>query len=292
MRTDLTRREAIGAAAAGLLIAPAAAAAEKPADAAAVLTVVVTDPLAAPLSCPCVKGYAQRDYDKLGKHLGAKLGRAVAVHYAETLAGALTKKTSGKADLVIGKDSVVRAEAAANKVTVARLLALTGKDGKTTQTGLVCVAGTDTALTVGDLKGYTVYFGPAEADEKHRAAMELFKDLGVSVPEKLDVCHACTDGATKVIDEFKAGRKVATVISSYAQPLLEGCGTIKKGDLKVVGETDPVPFVAAFATGSLSPGLREAVVSALLEVGKNALLCTALETKAGFVTADDEAKKK
>src|SRR5437773_9725689 len=81
-------------------------------------TVVVTDPLAAPLSCPCVKGYAQRDYDKLGKHLEAKLGRPVAVHYAETLAGALTKKTGGKADLVIGKDSVVRFEAAAQKITV------------------------------------------------------------------------------------------------------------------------------------------------------------------------------
>src|SRR5712672_2456738 len=75
------------------------------------LTVVVMDPLAAPLSCPCVAGYAQRDYEKLGKFLEGKLGRPVQVAFAETLTGALEKKTQGKADLVIGKDSVVRAGA-------------------------------------------------------------------------------------------------------------------------------------------------------------------------------------
>src|SRR5437764_3578476 len=75
------------------------------------LTVVVMDPLALPLSCPCVAGYAQRDYDKLGKSLEGQLGRPVTVEFAETLTGALEKKTQGKADLVIGKYSVVRAGA-------------------------------------------------------------------------------------------------------------------------------------------------------------------------------------
>ena len=94
---------------------------------------------------------------------------------------------------------------------------------------------------------------------------------------------------SKVIDEAKSGKKVATVISSYAQPLLEGCGTIKKGDLRVVGETDPVPFVAAFATKTLAGADCEKVKSALLAVGKNKDLSTALETKGGFV---EPAKKK
>jgi hypothetical protein len=31
------------------------------------LTMIVMDPLAAPLACPCVKGYAQRDYEKLAR---------------------------------------------------------------------------------------------------------------------------------------------------------------------------------------------------------------------------------
>ena len=49
------------------------------------LNVVVMDPLAAPLSCPCVKGYAQRDYDKLGAFLEKSLKIPVKVVYAESL---------------------------------------------------------------------------------------------------------------------------------------------------------------------------------------------------------------
>jgi ABC-type phosphate/phosphonate transport system substrate-binding protein len=290
MSSNLNRREALVAGLSLPLLAAASGAAAKPAAADA-LTVVVMDPLAAPLSCPCVKGYAQRDYDKLGKHLETKLGRPVAVHYAETLAGALTKKTNGKADLIIGKDSVVRAEAVANKLTVTHLAALAGKDGKTTQTGLICVAAADKALTAADLKGYTIYFGTADAEEKHGAALKSLKELGVEVPVNPETCPACTDGAQKVIDLSKSGEKVATVISSYAQPLLEGCGTIKKGDLRMVGETDPVPFVAAFATGNLSAGEHAAVKAALLAIGSSKDLCAALETKGGFVEPEPAKKK-
>ena len=143
-----------------------------------------------PLSCPCVKGYAQRDYDKLGKHLEAKLGRPVAVHYAETLAGALTKKTGGKADLVIGKDSVVRFEAAAQKITVTHLACLTGKDGKTTQTGLICVAAADKALTASDLKSYRILFGTSDAEEKH--GEEKHADLNAG--ERVDAAEARQNG--------------------------------------------------------------------------------------------------
>lgn len=296
---EMNRREALvtalSLAALPVVVVAADKPVEKPDDKPLVipengLVVVVTDPLAAPLSCPCVKGYAQRDYDKLGKYLEGKLGRPVVVAYSETLAGALTKKTGGKAHLVIGKDSVIRAAAPENKVTVTHLAALAGKDGKTTQTGLICVYATDKAVTPADLKSYTIYFGTTDAEEKNGAAVKVLKDFGVELPAKLATCVACTDGATKVIDEAKAGQKVATVISSYAQPLLEGCGTIKKGDLRVVGETDPVPFVAAFATGSLSAPDRDKLKAALLEVGKDKALSTALETKGGFV--EPPAKKK
>jgi ABC-type phosphate/phosphonate transport system substrate-binding protein len=294
MTENMTRREALATAAIGLTILPAIAD-EKAKPAAPIpenaLTVIVTDPLSAALACPCVEGYAQRDYDKLGKLLESKLSRPVAVHYSETLAGALTKKTNGKADIVIGKDSVIRAAAAANKLTVTHLACLTGKDGKTTQTGLVCVARDDKALTIGDLKGYKVLFGPVEAEEKHGAAAKLFKELEVELPAKLETCITCTAGATKVVDLAKTGEKVATVISSYALPLLEGCGSIKKGALRVVGETDPVPFIAAFATGAIATGDAAAIKAVLLSIGTNKDLCTALETKKGFVDPEPAKKK-
>jgi ABC-type phosphate/phosphonate transport system substrate-binding protein len=289
MSHNLNRREAL-ATALSLSVLPAAALAadEKPKEKPVpeitenTLVVLVMDPLSADLSCPCVSGYGQRNYDKLGKYLEGKVGRAVAVVYGESLAGAL-KKSGNRAHLVIGKDSVVRTTAPDNKVTVAHVAALTGKDGKTTQTGLICVAAADKALTAADLKGYTIYFGAAAAEEKSAAAVKVLKELGLDLPAKLDTCPTCSQGATKVVEEAKAGAKVAAVISSYAQPLLEGCGTIKKGELRVLAETDPVPFIAAFTTGSLSPGDRDTVVAALLAIGKDKELCTALETKAGFV---------
>ncbi len=277
-------------AAAALAVGAVATAAEPTEKKPDPLTVVVMDPLAAPLSCPCVKGYAQRDYEKLAKHLESKLGRPVKVFFGESLTNTLAKKSDGKADMVIGKESVVRHEAKENKLTVRPVASLTGKDGKTTQTGLVVVAAKDPALSASDLKGYKVIFGEASADEKHAAALALFKDLGVKTPDKPDTCLACTDGATKVVDAGKKGDKVATVISSYAQPLLEGCGTIQKGDLRVVGETDPVPFVVAFVNDALPETTRADIQKALLGMGAEKDLLTALETKNGFVELP--AKKK
>ena len=195
------------------------------------LTLIVMDPLAAPLSCPCVEGYAQRDYAVLGKHLEIALGRKVTVVFGESLPVAL-EKTKGKADIVIGKQSVVRADAKLAKRAMTAVSQLTDLKGDTQQYGMIVVNKEDPAKGVADLAGYTIIFGPAEADEKHSAAIELLEAASVQIPvdrQKFD--NACSDGACKVID-LGPKSKTAAVISSYAQPLLEGCGTIKKGDLR------------------------------------------------------------
>lgn len=252
------------------------------------LIVVVMDPLAAPLSCPCVKGYAQRDYKKLAGYLERELDRPVKVFFNESLTTVLEQKTSGRADIVIGKRSVVALEADEAKLALKPILALSGKDGVTTQTGLIVVPAKDPAKTVADLKNYRIIFGPAECEEKHAAALELLAKNGVSVPAELETCAACSDGATTILE---AGSQVraATVISSYAAPLLEGCGTIKKGDLRVVGSTKPVPFVTAFISEKLSSDDQGAIEKALLAVAEEPVLLLALETKAGFV-AEPAAK--
>ena len=91
---------------------------------------------------------------------------------------------------------------------------------------------------------------------------ELLAQHGIELPEQVETSVACSDGATIVVEAGAAG-KVATVISSYAKPLLEGCGTIKKGDLRVIGETKPVPFVVAFAAADLPdlPKLKDALLA-------------------------------
>ena len=220
------------------------------------LTMVVMDPLALPLSCPCVKGYAQRDYDQLGKYLAQRLKTTVTVVFSDSLPGALANKTGGKADLVIGKDSVVRRQAKKAGLGMVHVAALTGLDGKTTQNGLFVVPTNDPAISVTDLKGYRIILGPEDCDEKHLAAQNVFVQSGMPKLHKPETCSACSDGATKILDLYKKGTKSATIISSYAKPLLEGCGTIKKGELRIIGETEAVPFIGAFANAKLSEAMR------------------------------------
>lgn len=263
---------------------PASAEEARP-KAPAALHLVVMDPLAAPLSCPCVQGYAQRDYDKLAAFLKKTLNLPVEIVYAESLSKGLKKLPESRVDIVIGKHSVIVHDLAALGVQGQQAASLTGKEGGTTQTGLILVASGDPAKKVSDLQGYRIIFGPRECDEKHAAALAILKGAGVAVPEKLETSDSCSDGAT-IILELEKGQHGAAVISSYAKPLLEGCGTVKKGDLRVLAETAPVPFIAAFTTSTLPQSLRERVASALLEVADDPELCRALETKDGFVKPD------
>jgi outer membrane protein assembly factor BamB/ABC-type phosphate/phosphonate transport system substrate-binding protein len=237
------------------------------------LVMVVMDPLAAPLSCPCVKGYAQRDYGKLRDFLAERLGRPVVVRYGESLAQAVAKTADRAGDIVVGKRSVVVADAARAGQQLVPIADLTGKDGSTGQRGLIVVRDADPARTVADLRGYRIILGPADAVEKHAAARDL-----LAAP----ISEACSDGATEVV-EAAAEARIAAVISSYARPLLEGCGTIEKGDLRVVGETGDVPFITAFVAERLDATLRGRIRDALLEVRSQPLLRLELESKSGFV---------
>ena len=254
------------------------------------IVVVVMDPLALPLSCPCVKGYAQRDYDKLGAKLQKELGHPVRVIYNESLTTALKGDAHGRADVVIGKHSVVLFDAKRSGIKMQPVASLTGKDGATTQTGLVVVPSDDPAKSVADLAGYHLVFGPLECDEKYAAAMALLRENGVKIPDKVETSPACSDGACLVLDEFKKdqAKHGAAVISSYAKPLLEGCGTVEKGALRVVGETAAVPFVEAFVNSQIPAEKREALAKAVLKSTDDPLLRIALETRGGFVAVKSE----
>jgi outer membrane protein assembly factor BamB/ABC-type phosphate/phosphonate transport system substrate-binding protein len=244
------------------------------------LTLIVMDPLAAPLACDCVQGYAQRKYEALGEYLQQKLTREVRVIWSESLADGL-RQSDGRADLVIGKHSVVLADAASQHRALRPVAQLTGKDGSVTQTGLLVVRRDDPARGVADLTGYRVIFGPADCDEKSAAAKELLRAHAVVVPDEPETAAACSAAAAKLM-ELPPGDKAAAVISSYAQPLLEGCGTIQKGDLRIVGQTKPVPFITAFLRTDMPPDESAAVVAALLDVGLEASLLRQLETATGF----------
>ena len=241
---------------------------------------IVMDPLAGPLSCPCVEGYAQRKYEVLAAHLKKSLGREVQLVFAQALRVGL-KEADARVDLIIGKDSVVRSDAAGAKLDVIALAQLTDKNGSTEQNGLIVVNRLDPAQSTKDLDGYTIIFGPSEASEKHSAALALLESANVTIPKSLQINEACSDGACKVID-LGPKSKTAAVISSYAQPLLEGCGTIKKGDLRVVGQTASVPFISAFCNATLSAKDQSQLKQALIAVKEDSDLLDALESLVGF----------
>ena len=99
------------------------------------LTVAVMDPLALPLSCPCVKGHAQRRYDKLGLFLESRLQRPVKVLFADDLSKILRNPSAEVLHLIIGKQSVVQFDAMINNLTVRPAMMLAGKDGETIPQG-------------------------------------------------------------------------------------------------------------------------------------------------------------
>ena len=254
------------------------------------LTMVVMDPMSAPLACACVQGYAQRKYEFLGKFLEQQLGTKVKVHWAGALSSAL-EESMGKADIVIGKRSVVEADSDETQIPLSPIAELTGKDGKTTQWGLVVVRKDDAAKKLEDLAGYQILFGKKEADEKYAAPKKLFADKKVAIAEKEECIGACSEAVTNLMD-MEPGTKAAAVISSYAKPLLEGCGTIKKGDVRVVGETEKVPFITAFVNSTLPGDLREKITASLLNVKQEPALLLSLETRDGFVSMQASAEDK
>lgn len=250
------------------------------------LVIAVMDPLCDKLACDCVQGYAQRNYEKLAKYLLKKTGKHSRVVYGETLKVA-QEDVDRAPDIVIGKYSVVLHGAAATSQKLTPIAHLTGKDGSTTQTGLIVVRTADKASLVDDLEGYRIFFGPEECDEKNAAARELLKSADVTIPEPLEISGACSEAAKKLV-ALEPSVKAAAVISSYAQPLLEGCGNIKKGDLRIVGETKKLHFVTVFANEKLDPIARDLILKALLEMGKDAEMLAALETKSGFIPFKNE----
>jgi len=280
----MDRRDVLVTLGSWALLPAAWSVAEETSGAKPAFVMVVMDPLSDRLACDCVKGYAQRRYDKLGALLQATLNRPVKVVYGDTIASVLREKSEGRADLIIGKYSVVKFDAAHNQLPVTPLAMLTDTAGKTTQSGLVIVPSKDPAKTVKDLAGYEIFFGPEECDEKYAAPIAYLKEQGIPVPTQPATKPSCTKAAAAILDGSPT--RVAAVISSYAQPLLEGCGSIEKGAVRVVGQSAPVPFIGAFATSSLTGDDLETVRETLLAVAEDSELLKALETQKGFVLAE------
>lgn len=253
------------------------------------LTLIVMDPMASKLSCDCVQGYAQRDYEKLSYFLTKKLARKVNVVWAESLKTGL-EESKGAVDIIIGKHSVVLHDAKEEKVEIRPLAQLTDQKDSVNMTGMFVVRSGNPAKSVEDLKGYRVLFGPSYCDEKSAAMIELMKQKSLPIPSPLETAPTCSAAALQLM-ELPEDAKATAVISSYAAALLEGCKKVKKGDLRIIGESKPVPFITLFVRSNMPKESVEKISKAFDDVGLDAQLLIDMETASGFIPWNEAESK-
>lgn len=259
-------------------------------------TIIVMDPMAGPLACDCVQGYAQRKYEALADYLASKTGKTFRVVWSESIEVALAGDAAGKADLVIGKDSVVRYESEIVGRGFQPVASLTDKLGSPYQRGLFVVRQNSLAASLLDIDDYEMLLGPVDCEEKHQSPKATLEELELKVKFGKEAA-SCSQAAKQLLAAPQQATQVA-VISSYASPLLEGCGSIQKGDLRVIGETEEVRFVSAFVSESLPSEAKSLLTKSLVSMKQSPEMLLALETKEGFLeyqpatSQEDTLKKK
>jgi len=264
-----------------LLLAASCASGEPPKTRPEPILLVVMDPLAKELACACVKGYAQRDYRKLAARLESALKQRVSIEFSDDLAESMAGVSLGREVIVVGEQWMVAHGAKPAGLKFHPVCELTGLDGSTTLTGSFVARSDDPAKELKDIAGRKVFFGLAEADEKQAAALAALRAAGVEPPVKPDKRASYSDAALDMLDSQLSPPPVA-VIPSYALPLLEGCGSVKPGNLKVIGKTQPVPFIMVFVADTIPAEKEQKILKTLLDLKSNAKLLKAMESRDGF----------
>ncbi len=242
---------------------------------------VVMDPLAKELACACVKGYGQRDYRKLAARLQTALKQPVRIEFSDDLAETLALASPGQEIIVVGEQSLVAQSAKGAALKCHPICELTDPEGSTTLTGSFVARSGDPARELKDIPGRKLLFGMADTAENHAAAQSALRAAGVESPAPAGKSATYTDAALDVLDNQSAPHPVA-VIPGYAVRLLEGCGSVKPGELKIIGKTQPLPFITVFIADSILPEKEKQIRQTLLDIKSDAKLLHALESRDGF----------
>jgi len=249
------------------------------------MLLVVLDPLAKELSCTCVPGYGQRDYRQLAARLGRTLKQRVEIEFSDDLAATLEGVGADRETVVIGDRALVAKDAGRASLAFRPVLALTDREGATTASAVFAVRRDDPARQLGDLAGRTAYFGLAKADARHAAAHAALAAVKSDPPVACEDRSSASEAALDVVDS-EASPPPVVVIPGYALRLLEGCGSIGKGDLRVIGRTAEIPFITVFLSASLAGEREQQIRRALLDLRNDRGLLKALESRDGFQALD------
>ena len=243
---------------------------------------VVMDPLAKELACACVKGFGQRDYRKLAAKLEATLDQPISIEFSDDLGETIGIVGLEREIIVVGEPSLVERGAGRAKLKYHPACKLTSLDGSTTVEAAFVARASDPAKELKDLAGRKVLVGFDEADAKHAAALKALEAAKLGPPAVLERRGAGNEAALDVLDSTGPSSPVA-VIPGYALRLLEGCGSIAPGDLKVIGQSEAVPFITAFLSDNVAAEKERKILGVLLGLKRDAKLLKAMESRDGFI---------
>jgi outer membrane protein assembly factor BamB len=251
------------------------------------ILLVVMDPLARELACACVKGYGQRDYRKLAARLDSALKERVTIEFSDDLADSMASVSPLREVIVIGDRSLVAHGAKKGGWNCHAICELTDRDGNTTMTSSFIARADDSAKELKEVAKRKIFFGLVEGDEKYTASLAALRGVG-GEPSTREKHLSYSDAALDLLDSNLSPLPIA-VIPTYALRMLEGCGSVKPGNLRVIGRTRPVPFITVFVSDKMPAEKRENISKALLSIKDDERLLNAMESKDGFRAVKVEA---
>lgn len=262
-----------------LLFVSATFAAKPPKDDS--LLLIVTDPLSRELACACVKGYGQRDYRKLAAKLESTIKQRVTIEFSDDIAETLASIAPSRDILLIGDESLVTHGAKKAHLKSHAICELTDTEGDATHTASIIVRSDDPARELKDIRGRRIFFGLPETDEKYKSSLATLRESGLELPDKAEKHLAYTDAALDLLDSGASPLPVA-VIPSYAMRMLEGCGSVTPGNLRVIAKSKPSRFITVFISDATPMDKQQKIIKALLAIKSDAKLLNALESRDGF----------
>jgi outer membrane protein assembly factor BamB/ABC-type phosphate/phosphonate transport system substrate-binding protein len=271
----------LGVVALALLLAVGGVSAKPPKTEPEPRLLVVMDPLARELACACVKGYGQRDYRKLAARLEAVLKQPVGIEFSDDLSASMEGVKPGREVMVVGEQSVVAQGAKRAGLKCHAVCALTDPDDGTTLTGSFVARADDSVKELKDIGGRQILFGLADVEENRAAVQAALRAVGQESPARLEKRTSYADAALDMLDSRVSPPPVA-VIPGYAPRLLTGCGSVKPGELKVIGQTPPMPFITVFIADSVPAEKEQKILKTLFDIKSNSKLLKAMESRSGF----------
>lgn len=268
----------LGVSAACLLSATCAVA--KPKASAEQVMLVVMDPLAKELACACVKGYAQRDYRKLATQLEKALKQRVKIEFSDDLAESMLGAGPQQEVIVIGDHSLVLHGAKKGGLKCHPVCELTDTEGSSTLSAVFVTRSDDAARELNDIRDRKLLIGLPEQDAKYEASLAALRALNVN-PANSERRGSFTDAALDMLDSTLSPAPVA-VIPAYGLRLIEGCGSVKPGSLRVIGKTQTVPFITVFVSDNLPAEKEEKARRMLLGIKSDPRMLKLMESRDGF----------